>query len=128
MIVLIAEDDDMLRQVVSSQLERLGLKSIAVPCGRRAVEEALSNPVSLILMDLQMPNVDGAEATRQIRAQERRDGRGHVPIVGITAAPAREACIAAGMDDHFQKPLLMTDLERIVRKWRPGGGSRQRPS
>ena len=121
-MILIAEDDPVLRGLLVKQLEKLGYEAIAVPCGGKAVEETLRNPVNLILMDIRMPNVDGLEATKRIRQMEKKEGRSRVPIVAVTADAARQTCLDAGMDDHYQKPLLISQLKNIVDMWRRKAG------
>jgi CheY-like chemotaxis protein len=121
-MILIAEDNPVLRDVLVKQLEKLGYKAITVPCGGKAVEEALRSPVNLILMDIQMPNVDGLEATKRIRQIEESEGREHIPIVAVTAEATRQSCLAAGMDDYYQKPLLMDQLKDVISKWRRKAG------
>jgi PAS domain S-box-containing protein len=104
--VLLAEDNDINALLARTLLERAGHVVVHARDGRAAVEAvAGAAPFDLILMDLQMPGLDGLAATRAIRAGER--GR-RVPIVALTAnAPEedREACVRAGMDGHLQKPL-----------------------
>jgi Response regulators consisting of a CheY-like receiver domain and a winged-helix DNA-binding domain len=76
-------------------------------------------PYTLILMDCQMPDMDGFETTRALRALEQADGR-RVPIVAITAnvmPGAREACLAAGMDDYLSKPVRLNMLQRVLARW-----------
>ena len=116
-MILIAEDNPIITNLLVRQIEKLGYKAIAVPCGGKAVEELLRNPVNLVLMDIQMPNVDGFEATKRIRQIEQKEGREHMPIVALTAEATRQTCLAAGMDDYCQKPVLIDQLRDIVRKW-----------
>ncbi|HMS60994.1 MAG TPA: response regulator, partial [Solirubrobacteraceae bacterium] len=88
------------------QLERLGIAADVVGNGREAIAAVAGHDYPLILMDLRMPELDGFDATRAIRASE--DGRRRVPIVAVTANAARadrEACLEAGMDDHLAKPV-----------------------
>ncbi|SRR5581483_11354854 len=121
-MILIAEDNEVLRDMLIRQLQRLGYQVIAVPCGGKAVEEVLNNPVNLVLMDVEMPNVDGLEATKRIRQIERSQGRPPVPIIAISAAANKDACLSAGMDDHYEKPILISDLDELISKWRRKAG------
>jgi CheY-like chemotaxis protein len=107
-------------------LEKLGHEVVTVPNGRSAVEQAFSQSFDLILMDVQMPELDGLSATREIRRLERAEGR-HRPIVAMTANAMkgdRENCIEAGMDDYIAKPIRMQALSEAisnaVRQAKPG--------
>jgi CheY-like chemotaxis protein len=114
--VLVAEDDSASRRVVLSILERTGAHVDLVRNGREAVDAFSRAAYDLVLMDIQMPEMDGFEATRRIRALE-RDGGGHVPIVAITAHAMpgdRERCLASGMDDYLTKPIRLADLDRLL--------------
>jgi CheY-like chemotaxis protein len=100
-------------------LERMGLRAEVVGDGRAAVDAVGSGQFDLVLMDVQMPEMDGLEATRQIRSAwpDRR-----LRIVGLTAnamAGDREACLAAGMDDYVSKPIRPEELEAAIAKVRP---------
>ena len=111
--ILVAEDNGLNQQVVSNFLEKLGYTFKLVADGAEAVRAAVSEEFDAILMDCQMPNVDGLDATRQIRRQESETVK-NVPIVALTANAMnrdRENCLEAGMDDFLVKPL---DPERLV--------------
>ena len=87
--------------------------------GREAVEAAESQDIDLILMDIQMPEMDGVEATKVIRQRERLTG-GHLPIIAVTAHATkgyREKCLAAGMDDYLTKPIEPEELEAKLARW-----------
>src|SRR5204863_1375590 len=88
---------------------------------REAVEAAAEKPYSLVLMDCQMPDMDGFEATKALRDKEKKSGN-HLPIVAMTASAMhgdRETCIAAGMDDYVSKPVSMEQLQTILERWIP---------
>ncbi|MBN2873518.1 MAG: response regulator, partial [Spirochaetales bacterium] len=107
--ILIAEDVPMNMLLVKSMAKRLlpGAEILEAVTGLEAVQMALQHPVDLILMDVQMPEMDGLEATREIRTREERTGR-RVPIVALTAGALDEErgkCKAAGMDFFLTKPL-----------------------
>jgi len=109
--ILIAEDNVVNEKVVRHSLQRLGFHVDAVKNGREAVTAWQTGRYDLILMDCQMPELDGYEATREIRTRER--GLQHIPIVALTAHAMKDddlKCKAAGMDDHLTKPL---DRERL---------------
>ena len=105
--VLVAEDGLVNQKLAVGLLERRGHQALVANNGNEAVEAFLTESIDLVLMDVQMPEVDGLEATRAIRAHEAKTG-GHVPIVAMTAHAMqgdRERCLAAGMDDYVAKPI-----------------------
>ena len=123
--VLLAEDvhDNVL--LVREMLESRGHEVVVAGDGAQAVQQARTEAFDLVLMDIQMPVIDGVEATEQIRAIEREQG-GHVPIIALTASVTeseRARCLAAGMDAVVAKPVnfatLFTEMEAVVAK---GGG------
>ena len=118
--VLVAEDNPTNQKLVSALLDQHGHHVSIVNNGRLAVERAAQEPFDIILMDVQMPEMSGLEATAAIRAAERHTG-GHIPIVALTAramAGDREQCLAAGMDAYVSKPVqadeLFSTLEAIT--------------
>ncbi len=122
--LLLVEDNAVNREVALINLRALGLETEAVANGRAALAAVRRKHYALILMDCQMPDMDGFEATAQIRAYESSaDGGGgmhHVPIVALTAnamAGDRERCIAAGMDDYLRKPFTREDLQTVLQPW-----------
>ena len=117
--VLLAEDHPVNQEIVRAMLEGAGCRVTLAVNGRCAVAEALKQSFALVLMDCQMPELDGFEATRQIRAHETQ-GRAWVPIVALTAnamAGDRERCLAAGMDDYLSKPFTRSDVTAVLRRW-----------
>jgi PAS domain S-box-containing protein len=114
--VLVAEDNLVNRAVATGILEKRGHVLVHATNGREAVEAFGDGRFDLILMDVQMPEMDGFEATRRIREVEKGSG-GHTKIVALTAhamAGDRERCLAAGMDDYISKPLRKEDLVRVL--------------
>ena len=112
LVILVADDNAVNRKLTLQQLKKLGHRADAVEDGRQAVDAVLGGTYDLVLMDCEMPELDGYEATRAIRDVERRRG-GHVRIVAMTANALdgdREACLAAGMDDYLAKPVLLDAL------------------
>jgi CheY-like chemotaxis protein len=114
--VLVAEDEPTLRYLAKRQLKTLGLECDLVEDGKSAVEKASTNTYGMILMDIQMPVMNGLEATTAIRANEIRSNQ-HTPIVAMTANPDKAACLNAGMDDFIFKPVLLADLDKVVKRW-----------
>ena len=124
--MLIVDDVAINRQLVRAMLEPLGHTFDEAANGAEAVQAAMQRPFDLILMDLQMPGMDGMEATRAIRANA--PGNRRTPIVALSAnvlEPQIAACSAAGMDDHLAKPIVPAALVAAVAKWtgldRPAG-------
>jgi len=115
--ILVVEDDRVNQRVVELLLKNLGLDPVIVADGASAVEVATFERWDAVLMDVQMPGMDGYEATRRIRA--RLDGRA-LPIIALTAnamATDREACVAAGMDDFIAKPVRQEELRTCLERW-----------
>ncbi len=116
--VLLAEDGVVNRKVALNLLEKRGHHVTAVENGKQAIDAWRSEPFDLLLMDVQMPEMDGFEATAVIRAAELATGR-RTPIVAITAHAMkgdRDRCIAAGMDDYVSKPFRPRELFEAVEK------------
>ena len=116
--VLIAEDNPTNQKVIEMRMTRLGCFVDVASNGMEAVQAADSTEYDLILMDCQMPVMDGFQATRVIRAGQR--GPYRVPIIALTANAMegeRERCLEAGMDDYLAKPVRPDDLLAKLRKW-----------
>jgi two-component system, sensor histidine kinase and response regulator len=114
--ILVAEDNAPNQKLVVTLLEQRGHHAVTVVNGRDAAARAEAESFDLILMDVQMPEMDGLEATAAIRERERNTGR-HVPIVAMTAhamAGDRERCLAAGMDAYIAKPLRPAELMATI--------------
>jgi PAS domain S-box-containing protein len=117
--ILLAEDNPVNQKVALRQLESLGYKADVVANGQEVLDLLQQVRYDLILMDCQMPVMDGYEATRRLRQQERRSGHRTV-VIAITANAMqedRERCLQAGMDDYLSKPVLKEDLERVLNHW-----------
>ncbi|MCA0448886.1 MAG: response regulator, partial [Proteobacteria bacterium] len=120
--VLVAEDNPTNQRVVRKQLEQLGCAADIAVNGLEALEMAKTGRYALVLMDHHMPEMDGLDATRAIRAIENSTGAKRTPIVALTANALRgeaERSFDAGMDDFCAKPLTLAQLARVLRRWLP---------
>jgi two-component system, sensor histidine kinase and response regulator len=114
--ILIAEDNYVNQLFLSSLLRKRGHSITAVNNGCEAVTALASQEFDLVLMDIQMPEMDGLEATAHIRTQERTTGA-HIPIIAVTAHTLdndRERCLAAGMDGYVAKPIQAAELWQVI--------------
>jgi len=143
--ILVVEDNFTNQQVALGLLKKLGLRADAVANGREAMKALETIPYDLVLMDVQMPKMDGLEATRRIRSLESeaqnsklkgKEGTrgpsasgfqlpaqsGHIPIIAMTAHAMkgdRDMCLTAGMDDYVAKPIQIEALAEVLEKWLP---------
>ncbi len=120
--VLLAEDNLVNQRVAERMLAKLGIEADVATSGLEALDALLGVSYDLVLMDCQMPEMDGFEASRRIRERER--GSRRLPIVAMTANAMvgdRERCLEAGMDDYIPKPVRMDDLRRALARWLPVG-------
>jgi signal transduction histidine kinase/ActR/RegA family two-component response regulator len=118
--VLVAEDNPVNQRVAVRLLERLGLDADVASDGREAIRRVGRRAYAAILMDCQMPQMDGFEATALIREAE-TEGQ-HTPIIAMTASAMRgdrERCLQAGMDDYLAKPIKIDDLRLLLERWLP---------
>jgi TMAO reductase system sensor TorS len=118
--ILLVEDNAVNREVAVGMLESLGCAAISVENGRLAIEAADTAAYDAVLMDCQMPVMDGLTATAQIRRREQQSGTARVPIIALTANAMegdRERCLAAGMDDFLSKPFTQQQLATLLRRW-----------
>jgi CheY-like chemotaxis protein len=114
--VLVAEDNVVNQQVVTGMLDRAGHAAAVVASGQEVLAALERHAFDLVLMDVQMPELDGFETTRAIRKRERSTG-GHIPIIALTAHVVKgdaERCLAAGMDAYVAKPLRGRDLNAAI--------------
>ncbi len=120
--VLLVEDNELNRLVGVAMLEQLGVQVRVVESGEAALALLLEQTVDVVLMDIQMPGMDGLEATRRIRAMPSRAGR--MPIIAMTAhamSGDRELSLAAGMNDHVTKPIERDALGAVLERWLSDG-------
>jgi CheY-like chemotaxis protein len=117
---LVAEDNLVNQEIVGAMLEKLGVETTIVDNGARAVEALRRQRFDLVLMDCQMPVLDGYDATVQIRENEPPDRR--TPIIALTAnafVEDRNLCVQAGMDDYLAKPVSFVTLTEVLQRWLP---------
>lgn len=118
--VLLVEDNLINQKLASLLLKKLGITHDLANNGVEAVDLAGKRPYDLILMDMEMPEMDGLAATRAIREQEAQAGAGHVAIIAMTANAMledRDRCLEAGMDDHLAKPVEFEKLREQLSRW-----------
>jgi len=137
--ILLAEDNPVNQEVATAMLEDIGCHVTVVSNGRLAVEAFEREPFDIVLMDCQMPELDGFGATRRIRALERecakhsQERQPALPIVAVTAHAMegdRERCLEAGMEDHLTKPFSRANLVEMIERWvspRSAGPARKLP-
>ncbi len=116
--VLLAEDNPINRKLAEALLKKKGWQFVSVENGREALKALENKPFDLVLMDVQMPEMDGFEATREIRKKENGTG-GHIPIIAMTAHVMkgdREKCLEAGMDDYVSKPMKSDILYAVIQR------------
>jgi CheY-like chemotaxis protein len=123
--VLLAEDNPVNQKLAVRLLEKQGHVIAVAANGKEAVEMVEHQPFDVVLMDVQMPEMDGFEATAAIRRREQDTGR-HIPIVAMTAYAMkgdRERCLAAGMDGYISKPVQPRELWEAIEKFVAAGGA-----
>jgi len=118
--ILLAEDNAVNQRVAQRMLEKMGHEVVLAVNGRRAVDEVSLSRFDLVLMDVQMPEMDGFEATLAIRALEKHLRRDSMPVVAMTAhamSGDREMCLSSGMDDYLAKPIDAAALSAMIEKF-----------
>ncbi|MCU7844215.1 MAG: response regulator [Candidatus Thiodiazotropha sp. (ex Monitilora ramsayi)] len=120
--VLVVEDNPVNQAVVKKMLEKAGLAPVTANDGVEAMDILQQEQFDVVLMDCQMPRMDGYEATEAIREKEVRQGLMRLPVIAMTAnamAGDRERCLSVGMDDYLSKPVKPSQLETMLRQWLP---------
>ena len=120
--MLVVDDNAINRKVAAALLQRLGLSVELAESGQQALDLLARTPVDLVLMDLQMPDLDGAATTRALRLREA--GGRRTPVVALTASALPEelaSCLAAGMDATLTKPVQLGELRRTLGLWLKAG-------
>jgi CheY-like chemotaxis protein len=115
--ILVGEDNPVNQKLVARTLENFGHKVTLASNGREAVDAFIASPFDIVLMDVQMPVLDGLSATRMIREIESEAGTSHMPIVGLTAHALdsdRSRCLQAGMDAYLSKPFKPQELILLI--------------
>jgi len=118
--ILVAEDNAVNQRLVKRMLEKSGCSTVVVGDGHEAVKAVRSQTFDIVLMDIQMPVMDGCEAATLIRQGEKQTGAAHVPIVALTAHTMngdRERCLAAGMDAYLSKPVQTATLFQTIHRF-----------
>jgi CheY-like chemotaxis protein/HPt (histidine-containing phosphotransfer) domain-containing protein len=115
----VAEDNAVNRQLALALLAKLGQQADVVENGREAVEAVERGAYDVVLMDVQMPELDGLEATRRIRERLGSEGPAIIAMTANAMEGDREECLAAGMDDYLSKPIRPEELERALAGCRP---------
>ena len=127
--VLLAEDNPVNRELTRMMLERLGCQVDVAEEGEAAVGLIRQRRYDIVLMDGEMPGVDGLEATRRIRDFESAGGGRRTPVIAVTAhalTEDRERYLGAGLDDYLSKPFTLAQLEAVLRRWVPEGQTQER--
>ena len=128
--VLVADDNVVNQRVVQQLLARRGCEVVLTSTGIEALEAWHRERFDLVLMDVQMPEMDGLQAAEQIRAVEKRRRVRGTPMVALTAHAMtgdRERCLAAGMDDYLAKPLRKAAFDELLERLGIGAVARQEP-
>ena len=114
-LALLVEDCLVNQKLLTYMLEKERFEVVLATNGQEAVDKFKQQSLDIVIMDVQMPLVDGLQATRLIRQHEKDLGR-HTPIVGVTAGMDRDSCISAGMNDYLAKPVRAPDFHKVLER------------
>lgn len=117
-MILVVEDNVINQKVAVGLLKRLGYQAEVADSGARALQALERRAYSLVLMDCQMPGMDGMETTRVLRSREPAGTR--VPVIAVTGRTEpedRQRCLDAGMDDYISKPIMIDELRTVLARW-----------
>jgi two-component system sensor histidine kinase/response regulator len=117
-VILVVEDNVINQKVAVGLLKRLGHQAEVADSGPAALEALTQKQYALVLMDCQMPGMDGLETTRRLRSREPEGTR--VPVVAVTGrteAEDKRRCLEAGMDDYLSKPIMIDELGAVLARW-----------
>jgi CheY-like chemotaxis protein len=120
--VLIAEDNQLSQKVIRGMMQKLGIDHTLVNNGREAVQAVMREHFDIVLMDCDMPFVDGYTATQEIRQWERQEGREALPVLALTAhilEEQKQKALNSGMNEHLSKPIELGDLQNALLRWAP---------
>ena len=117
-VVLIVDDNRMIREMVARQLIKLGVDSEIAINGIDAIEKLSRRDYHVVLMDVQMPQMDGMAATKEIRRSEEGSPKRTI-IIALTGHGSRADCLATGMDDFIAKPMNLSTVRAALEKWIP---------
>lgn len=127
--VLVVDDDPVNRLFATAQIQELGYAADSADGGEVALALLARQPYDAVLLDCEMPGLDGYETCRRLRQREEVEGR-RLPVIALTAHTRdgeRERCLAAGMDDHLSKPVRPGDLAAMLERWLQDGAALQSP-
>ena len=116
--VLVVDDNRVIRELVTRQLAKLGCHSDTAVDGKDALEKTSVKTYDVVLMDVQMPEMDGITATQELRRIEMVSGK-HTIVIALTGHGSRLECIEAGMDDYIAKPMNIATLKSTLQRWAP---------
>lgn len=115
--ILVVEDDSSLRYLAKRQLSKLGYIVVLAENGVDALHKMQNDKFDLVIMDVQMPKMDGLEATKEIRRYEQNHELSAIPILAMSANPHKQQCFDAGMNGFVFKPVSLNQLKNTLSEW-----------